>query len=150
MTEDIPREYSTDDVSRIIRRALKVEQSETLSHEELLETAKELGIAPERIEEAIKMEASAIEKDKFKKEYLRRKRSSFKARLYSFITVNVIVFIINAATPGPWWFQWVMLATGIGLIIKFRKTYFPTEYQIEKAKYLKEVRRKRPRRRHYA
>ena len=150
MTEDYPQQYTTDDVSRIIRRALKIEQSDSLSHQELLDTAKELGIAPGKIEEAIQLEASALERDKFKKEYLKRKRSSYKARLWSFVTLNTIVFIINAMRPGPWWFQWVLLGTGIGLIVNFRKTYFPTEYQIEKAQYRHEKLKNRPRRRHYA
>jgi hypothetical protein len=143
MTEDTPRNYTADDVNRIIRRALKIEKTEAISHQELLETARELGIDPGRIEDAVKLEASALEKERLKNEYLNRKRSRFKARLWTFVTLNGVVFILNAVTPGPWWFQWVLLGTGISLAIGFRKTYFPTEHQVERAMFRREILRSR-------
>ena len=131
MTEDIPRQYTTEDVTRIIRRALKMAPDESVSHQELLETAREMGIAPDRIEAAVALEAEAMKREKAEAAYLARKRSAFKARLYSFITVNIVVFIINVITPGPWWFQWVLLGTGIGLVIAFRKAYFPDPQRVK-------------------
>jgi hypothetical protein len=53
MNDNTTQQYTSDDVNRIIRRALRIEESELISHKELLETARELGIDPTRIETAI-------------------------------------------------------------------------------------------------
>jgi len=133
LSDNTPRQYSSDDVNRIIRRALKIEQSESISHEELIETARELGIDPVKIETAIKMETSSMEREQARNAYLVRKRSKFKANLWSYIIVNSALFLINCMTPGSWWFQWVLLGWGIGLVFELRKAYFPTPYQMERA-----------------
>ncbi|MBA3030504.1 MAG: 2TM domain-containing protein [Desulfobacteraceae bacterium] len=133
MTENTPRQYTTDDINRIIRRALKMEQTESITHGELLETAKELGIDPGRIEEAIKLEASAMEDEKQKSAYLIRKRAAFKSRLWGFVILNTFIFVLNCILPGPWWFQWVLLGTGISLAFGFRNAYAPSEHRMERS-----------------
>lgn len=41
----------------------------------------------------------------------------FYTNLISFAVVNLILFAINAITsPGNWWFYWVTIFWGIGLI----------------------------------
>ena len=55
----------------------------------------------------------------------------FYRHLYSFITVNVILIIINVITnfqnpPGEWWFYWVTIFWGIGLLIHYIKTFVIT------------------------
>jgi hypothetical protein len=132
MTEDTPRQYTTDDVSRIIRRALKIEQAESISHKELLDTAGDLGIDPGKIEEAIRLESSGIEKEKFRRDYMARKQSALKSRIWGFIILNGFIFILNCILPGPWWFQWVLLGTGISLAFAFRDAYAPREDRMER------------------
>jgi len=133
MSDNTLSQYNSDDVNRIIRRALKIEQSDSISHKELLETARELGIDPKRIETAIEEESATIQREKARNQYLSRKRSRFQSQLWSYIIINTALIIINSLTPGPWWFQWVLLGWGIGLALNFRKTYFPTPYQVERA-----------------
>jgi len=133
MTQDTPRQYGTEDVNRIIRRALKIKQAETISHSELLETAEELGIDPARIEEAVRLESAAMEKERTRESYKKRLRSRFNAGLYGYITLNTFLFIIDAMTPGGWWFQWPLLGTSLPLMMRFRRTYFPTDEQIDRA-----------------
>ena len=51
----------------------------------------------------------------------------FYRHLYSFIAVNVFLFIINVLfSPGEWWFYWVTVFWGIGLLIHFFKTFILT------------------------
>ena len=51
----------------------------------------------------------------------------FYRHLYSFVTVNVILFAINALTSfGDWWFYWVTIFWGIGLVAHFVKTFVVT------------------------
>lgn len=134
MNEDTQRHYSIDDVNRIIRRALQMETVESVTHEELLSMAQELGVNPGKLEAAIKMEAAAMERARIRKERLKRAQAAFKAKLWSGITANIILFIIDCLTPGGWWFQWPLLGTGISLAVSFRRTYFPTDEQIEAPK----------------
>jgi len=133
MKDNKHSQYTSDTVNRIIRRALKIEQSDLINHAELLETARELGINPAKIEKAIELESTAIEHEQARNQYLSLKRSKFKANLWSYIIINTALILINAMTPGPWWFQWVLLGWGIGLALNFRKAYYPSEYRVEKA-----------------
>ena len=45
--------YSRDEVDRIIRQALRLKRDEMVSHDDLLDTAKELGLDSRTIETAI-------------------------------------------------------------------------------------------------
>lgn len=48
----------------------------------------------------------------------------FYKHLYSFITANVVLFILNAVTSfGEWWFYWITAFWGIGLIGHFLKVF---------------------------
>ena len=42
MNEITSRQYNNDEVNRIIRRALKLEREDTISHQDLIETAQEI------------------------------------------------------------------------------------------------------------
>ena len=52
----------------------------------------------------------------------------FYKHLYSFAGVNIMLFVINLVTniasgEGGWWFYWVTIFWGIGLIFHFLKTF---------------------------
>lgn len=66
-----------------------------------------------------------FEIEQAQKERLQHKKAGFRRHLWSYITVNAGLFLINAVTPGPWWFQWSVLGWGIGLAFKYRAAYFP-------------------------
>ena len=117
------REYSTDEVNRIVKRALKIKGSDAISHQDLLETAGELGIHPLSLEEAIRTERSDARGASAREARLKRKREKFKNHLWSYIIVISGLFLINMMTPGPWWFQWSMLGWGIGLAFHYRSAY---------------------------
>ncbi|WP_407415890.1 2TM domain-containing protein [Methanobrevibacter sp.] len=56
----------------------------------------------------------------------------FYRHLYSFIGVNAILFIINLISnflspSNEWWFYWITIFWGIGLLIHFFKTFVFTE-----------------------
>ena len=50
MSEFTSRQYNNDEVNRIIRRALKLKQEDTISHQDLIETARDIGIDPKILE----------------------------------------------------------------------------------------------------
>lgn len=140
------RQYDNEAISRIIKRALQHEQSDAISYDELLATARELGIDPKNVAAAVMEETAGREGEDAKDEWLRRKHSKFHAHLWSYIIVNGALFLINIMTPGAWWFQWPVLGWGIGLAFDLRQAYFPTEDQLEKGTRRILKRRERQRR----
>ncbi len=49
---------------------------------------------------------------------------SFYHHLYSFVTVNIILFVLNAVFSwGEWWFYWITIMWGIGLLFHFLKAF---------------------------
>ncbi len=53
MNEFASRHYDNDEVNRIIRRALKLENEDTISHQDLIDTARDIGLDPRIVETAI-------------------------------------------------------------------------------------------------
>jgi hypothetical protein len=132
MNEFSSRQYDNDEVNRIIRRALKLKQEDTISHRDLIDTAEEIGIDPQLLETAIKQEQREFEKEKFRKARLKRRKIGFYSHLWSYLIVNGALLLINNFTSGPWWFQWPLLGWGIGLAFNFKAVFFPHVKKFEK------------------
>ena len=59
-------------------------------------------------------------------------KMGFYRHLYSFIAVNIILIIINVLfSRGEWWFYWVTLFWGIGLVSHYLKTFVFFEKLLE-------------------
>ena len=125
MNQYSSRQYDSDDVTRIIRRALKLSNADTISHDELIETAKQVGLDPQIVEIAIKEEQREFKKERIRLAVLRRRKAGFQWHLWSYLIVNAALLLTNKLTPGPWWFHWSVLGWGIGLAFHFKATYFP-------------------------
>jgi 2TM domain-containing protein len=119
------RHYDNDEVNRIIRRALKLENEDTISHQDLIDTARGIGLDPKIVEAAIEQEKAATKTEKIRKIRLKRRKVGFYSHLWSYLIVNGALLLINNFTPGPWWFQWSVLGWGIGLAFHFKAVYFP-------------------------
>lgn len=53
-----------------------------------------------------------------------QRKIKFKRNLVSYITVNIILAVVNFLfTPQYWWVMWVLLFWGIGVLIDFLKAY---------------------------
>jgi hypothetical protein len=127
MNEFSSKQYSKDEVDRIIRRALKMKKEDSVNHQELIDTAKEFGIDPQTLEAAIKEDQEGFEKERARSIRLRRRKARFHRHLWSYIIVIGALLLINITTPGPWWFQWPALGWGIGLAFNFKAAYFPVQ-----------------------
>ena len=125
------QQYSKDEVDRIIRRALKLKKDNSVSHQELIDTARELGIDSQTLQAAIKADRELFEKEKGYKKRLLRRKAQFHRHLWSYIIVIGALLLINALTAGPWWFQWPALGWGIGLAFNFKAAYFPVPRDME-------------------
>ena len=125
MNEYSAKQYSKDEVDRIIRRALKLKKEDSISHQELVDTAREFGIDPQTLEAAIQEDRKLYEKEKARSARLQRRRARVHRHLWSYIIVIGGLLLINIVTPGPWWFQWPAFGWGIGLAFNFKAAYFP-------------------------
>ena len=119
------RQYDSDEVTRIIRRALKIKNEDRTSHRDLMETAEQIGPDPRIVEMAIKEEQREFKKERIFKAALRRRKPGFQWHLWSYLAVNAALLLTNRLTPGPWWFHWSVLGWGIGLGFHFKAVYFP-------------------------
>jgi hypothetical protein len=128
------RQYDTDEVSRIFRRALKLKRAHGISYQDLVETAKEIGLDPQAVETAIELEQKATAKEKVWAMRLKRRKMGFYSHLWSYLIVNAALLLINNFTSGPWWFQWSVLGWGIGLAFHFKATFFTPAKKFPKAR----------------
>ena len=125
MNQYSSRQYDSDDVTRIIRRALKLSNEDTISHDELMETAGRMGLDCQIVETAIRQEQRKYKKQHIRQAILRRRKAGFQRHLWSYLAVNIALLLTNKLTPGPWWFHWSVLGWGIGLAFHFKAIYFP-------------------------
>jgi hypothetical protein len=125
MNQNSSKQFSKDEVDRIIRRALKLKKEDSISHQELMDTAGEFGIDSETLQAAIEADRQDFEKERARKNRMERRKERFHRHLWSYLIVIGALMIINIMTPGPWWFQWPALGWGIGLAFNFKAAYFP-------------------------
>jgi len=106
------RRYSDEEVEEILRRALTSGEATGTSHDELVEAAAEVGIAPEAIEEASRALAREQAKAaKAKKKKRRGWRKWFQGFASWGVVSGVLVTIDMMTAGGPWW-QWPVLIWG--------------------------------------
>ena len=137
MNEFSSRNYDSDEVSRIIRRALELKRLHGITYRDLVDTAKEIGLDLQTIETAMELEQKAAKKERIRTLQRNRRKMGFYSHLWSYLIVNIALLIINNFTPGPWWFHWSVLGWGIGVAFHFKATFF---HHAKKA-----ARRKKPR-----
>jgi hypothetical protein len=132
MNEIPSQQYDEEEVDRIMRRALKINSENAIKHEDLIETARAFGLDSQIVEAAIEQEQRELKKERVRKTLLKRRKMYFYRRLGSYLIVIGALFLINAITPGPWWFQWPALGWGIGLAFQFKAMFFTGSKRLER------------------
>lgn len=128
-----PRKYSQEEVNAILRRALERQgSSSAITHDELIETAKELGIDPAALESAISEQRTVGEYEAARAEYLVQRRQKFYEHLRSYLIVNFVLFVVDLVTSGGVWFFWPLFGWGIGVAFDASDTFWPKEKDIDR------------------
>jgi hypothetical protein len=128
-----PRKYSQEEVSAILRRALDRQgSSSAITHDELIETARELGIDPGALEAAITEQSTVGEYEAARAEYLVHRRQKFFEHLRSYLIVNSVLFVVNVVTSEAIWFFWPLFGWGIGVAFDAADTFWPKEKDIDR------------------
>jgi hypothetical protein len=143
MTVTEPRQtYTQEEVTEILKRALKQQslRSQGLSHDQLVEMAKEVGIDQEAVEAAT-AELSQTRADELARQTeahdlaVERSRllGKFVSSFLTFLIVGVALFLINQKVGGATWYYWPLLGWGIGLAFQLRGVFSP-EKSLERRK----------------
>ena len=111
--------FTQDEVTAIIRRALMEQgNEETFSMEELEDIARQSGVAPWRLREAIVLEREARDREEMK-----RRMAPFYARFwggYAFVqtgTLMLIIFLMASGQSGPGALVGWMVGSALGVLL---------------------------------
>lgn len=123
--------YRSEDVQKILQRALAKKQEGEFSRQQLLEMASELGISPETLQQAEEEWIAQQESDQVsfqeaeqRRKFNRFRRQAFKAHLISYAAVNVFLIAINLLTsPSYFWAIFPLLGWGLGLFFHGLEAY---------------------------
>jgi hypothetical protein len=126
------KSFSTEEVNRVIQRALLLKRRIGISREDLLEIGRELGLKSEVIEAALLQEIAEKSKKTAERDWRQSRKFGFHWHLWGYLITCCLLLLINSLTPGPWWFQWPVIGWGIGLLFHYQSVYFPTTRQVEK------------------
>jgi hypothetical protein len=129
------RRYTQEQVEAILQRALQRQQtnnSGNISHDDLIETARELGIDPSQLEMAVMEQTEVGAVEDAKKTWIAQQKRSFKEHLRSYLIINGILLLINIMTGDPFWAMWPILGWGIGIAFDAANTFWPSDKEIEK------------------
>src|SRR4051812_15144953 len=120
------RRYTQEEVDAILKRALERDgaqgkkTADALSHQDLLETAREVGIEPSQIEAAIAEVKLDNEKLALREEWLERRRAGFRGMLVSWVSIGAMLTLLNVLMGGAIWFPWVIVPWGLMVFMQYR------------------------------
>jgi len=136
------RFYDDDEAEQILNLAASMSSSSDLmSHERLLETAAELGISPEAVENAERQVTKQRLEQRLQAEYDAHLRRDFFAHLTSYVVINLFLTLINIWTwQGDFWAIWPILGWGLGVACHAKATFVKSSdcYQAEFKKWQKD------------
>lgn len=133
--DDANRQFTSDEVSAIVRRALQSQvASDSISFTDLLDIAQQSGISESALRQAIEEEDTLGELERAKETWLWRRKSAFFRHLRTYCIVNGFLFLLNVITnPGGYlWVVWPILGWGIGLAFSAAEAFFPSHDRVER------------------
>jgi hypothetical protein len=140
------RSYSDEEVREILRRAVDrdVKDVDALTHEELVDAAREIGIPAETVERAA-AEIDEVRELRHEIELRRaRRKRRFLRHTATWAVVNAFLFLIDFVAPGGWWFYWPLIGWGLFLALHMLRVVLPNHEGDERAaRKVVERRRKR-------
>ena len=126
----LPR-YTKEEVAAILSRALDQRQQGEgrISHDELLETARDIGITTSQMEAAIAAETriraeKAVAEAKLDAER-RKAKIVFAQHAAAFVVAGVGLAAIDLKLTGGVWFYWVLLAWSVALALHAARVFSP-------------------------
>ena len=128
------REFSQEAMEAIFRRALRrqVRPTETLTYEEMLETAREMGISESTFAAAVAEYDDEGALDEARQKWLAKRRHQFLEHLRAYLIVNAGCLVLDLVLTGGAWFYYVMIGWGIGLAFDASDTFWPNPETVDR------------------
>ena len=130
MTDPKPlRQYTNEEAASIITRVLERQNGEggRISHDELLETAREIGITTLELEEAV-LEETRLRAERIEREEQRLRDIKWLYRhLALFVVAGAFCVVIGVKLTGGTWYRWVVLVWGLGVAVHALRALLPNE-----------------------
>lgn len=112
------KSYTREEAQAILGRALEAQVTEErLTHDELLATAKEVGVSAEALEAAARSVGEDAKHDAAEKQIRRDDLYGMLWHGASYVAVNALLVFINLWIGGPFWAIWPLVGWGFGLLM---------------------------------
>jgi len=124
--------YSREEMEEILRRALRSDD-DSVSHEDLVAAAQEVGIDPDAVEKAAADLAAERAHDRREALVLAEHRRGLWRAFWRFLAINGFLAAVDALAGHGWWFYWVTAVTGVFLAMRTINAFHPSESDLRKA-----------------
>jgi hypothetical protein len=122
-TPNVPS-YTNDEVASILTRALdRQNEGGRISHDELLETAREIGVTTLEIEASIVAETNLRAARIVREEQQSRLVRVFGKHLAAYVVATAFAAVLDIKLSGGVWWYWLMLAWGAGVAVHAVRTF---------------------------
>jgi hypothetical protein len=116
--------YSDEDAEAILKLASRTSSDGPISRDKLYQSAAELGISQEAVDQAENALLSERRETGDRVAFEKEKRREFFANLGSFGVTAAILASIDYFTSGGFhWFYWVLIAWGFGIASDLNRTF---------------------------
>lgn len=116
--------YTNDEVASILTRALdRQNEGGRISHDELLETAREIGVTTLEIEASIVVETNLRAARIMREEEHGRHVRAFLQHLAAYTVLGAFGFVIDTKLTGGVWWYWLLLGWGAVVAVHAARTF---------------------------
>jgi hypothetical protein len=123
------RQYSNEEAASIIARVLDRQNGEggRISHDELLETARDIGVTTLELEEAVVAETRARAERIVRDEERQRDLRKLLRHAITYVIVVAFCLVVDHRLTGGVWSFWVALSWGVLVALHALKALLPNE-----------------------
>ncbi len=130
MTDPKPsREYTNEEAASIITRVLDRQNGEggRISHDECLETAREIGVTTLELEAAVTEEVRLRAQKLVREEEQQRALRKLLTHAVLFVVGSALCFVIDVRFTGGVWYPYVLLAWLLGVALHAIRVLMPND-----------------------
>lgn len=126
--------YSPEEVQAILERAIARRQGEPggVTHDDLLATARELGIDERDLQEAIHEHEETWALEDARVRWKQQRKRKFFEHLRTYLVVNAGLMLLDLVFSGGVWFYWPLFGWGIGLALDASEAFHPKKKDVER------------------
>jgi hypothetical protein len=123
------RDYTSEEAASIITRVLERQNGEggRISHDELLETARDIGVTTLELEEAVVAEVRLRAERLVREEEHQRALRKLLRHAATFVVLGAFCFVLDVRVTGGVWYFWVLLGWGVVVALHAVRVLLPTE-----------------------